>query len=510
MSNDILSGGRIDESTDGPNPSSVDDRSRDILGEQKAKEQQDAVGGTQYAPRAEPPPPIPVAQEVAPPLPVVPSFDFNVSGSVLEEVREISRQAIVDAFKNVTINGQGPSIDGSSISFNIPQERPANEVFVFQGVAITQGSQSPNITDIRISSPTEGASARLPEPSTTPRPPDEPRNELIGDKQDRENNERAARDRKIRSDLGLGETSPLDERPEAAPNKGVPIGEKQDAENIERNQRSRQIRSDLGLGEISPLDEESDSAKAYKAAEAKSKEKRESDPDFDRTSDIRQQGETMSEYKERQEKLEQKKTEDADAIEGEAGITRESSGPIAVQLNRADGQGKVFAFLRSDFSTLDGPTLPTSEYYVGGGGGGSSPPHPWKITIEDQRPEGGNSPVWKYKIESASRLFNGFGGTQVTVSGADGVFRNLEEGFYFIEVDFSDGVIDQAQIQIDEDIGNLVETSGNPIKQTKLRQQIGYVYFDEGDPKVRQTAWHNYSLLDACRNGVSVKITIAT
>ena len=91
MSNDILSGGRIDESTDGPNPPSVDDRSRNILQEQKAQQDQDAIGGTQFPPRVEPPPPIPAAPEVAPPLPVVPSFDFNFSGSPLEEVREITQ-----------------------------------------------------------------------------------------------------------------------------------------------------------------------------------------------------------------------------------------------------------------------------------------------------------------------------------------------------------------------------------------------------------------------------------
>ena len=120
MSDDILSGGRIDESTDGPNPPSVDDRSRNILQGQKAQQDQDAIGGTQFPPRVEPLPPIPVAPEVAPPLPVVPSFDFNFSGSPLEEVREITRQAIADAFKNVTINGQSPSMEGSTISFNVP------------------------------------------------------------------------------------------------------------------------------------------------------------------------------------------------------------------------------------------------------------------------------------------------------------------------------------------------------------------------------------------------------
>lgn len=61
-----------------------------------------------------------------------------------------------------------------------------------------------------------------------------------------------------------------------------------------------------------------------------------------------------------------------------------------------------------------------------------------------------------------------------------------------------------------ENIGNLVETSGNPPKQTKLRQQIGYVFFEGGNPQIRQNAWHNYTLLDVCRNGIPIKATIAT
>lgn len=135
---DILSGGKIDQSTSGPVPPSRDDRDRDILLEQKERQDQDAIGGTQFPPRPQPLPPIPEATEVAPPLPVVPSFDFNISGSVLEEFREISRQTTMDILKNVNINGQSPSFEGSTISFNIPQQPPASEAFIFQGIMVPQ------------------------------------------------------------------------------------------------------------------------------------------------------------------------------------------------------------------------------------------------------------------------------------------------------------------------------------------------------------------------------------
>lgn len=133
------------------------------------------------------------------------------------------------------------------------------------------------------------------------------------------------------------------------------------------------------------------------------------------------------------------------------------------------------------------------------------PSHPWKITIRTVE----NS--YEYAIETASRLFDGFGGESIEVNGADGEFRNLEEGFYFIEVDFNeDGDIEQAQIQIGEDIGDLIETSGDPPEQTKLRQEIGYVYFEDDVPKVKQNAWHNYTLLNTGINGVICKTTFAT
>ena len=302
---DILSGGVIDGSTSGPIPSNMDDRKRDIIAEQKEIQRQDAIGGTENPPTPSQPQQIPEPPQVAPPLPVIPSFEFNIPASLAEETREAARQATIDVIKNVTINGRGPSIEGSTISFNIPQERPANEVFVFQGIAIPQ-SQIPQVVQpqlqqqptiqldrnqeiqsVTVSSPQvrQVATAQTQEPQVTTqetrgtqtevtptittreetvRPEAqitststqtvEPQREPIGERQDRENNERSARDRQIRSALGLGEVSPFDEPPEVVPSETIPIGEKQDRKNNERAERNREIRSNLGLGDESPLD----------------------------------------------------------------------------------------------------------------------------------------------------------------------------------------------------------------------------------------------------------------
>lgn len=152
-----------------------------------------------------------------------------------------------------------------------------------------------------------------------------------------------------------------------------------------------------------------------------------------------------------------------------------------------------------EFKPIEFTPPPTTEF----------PPHPWQITIRTV-PES-NPPEYEYQIESSSRLFDGVDGEEISVDGADGEWRNLDEGFFFIEIDFKeDGTVEQSQIQIEESVGNRVESSGDPPTQTKARQRIGYVYFDEDTPKVRQEAFHNFTLLYTGVNGVVCKIPFAT
>ena len=114
-------------------PQNADDRSLDIIEQQRMGQEQDAVGGTEFAPRPLPPPPIPEPIDLAPPLPDVPFFSFDISRFGEDAARETARQAVIDVLKNVTINGQGPSIEGSSISFDIaPQPPSAGEMFSFE------------------------------------------------------------------------------------------------------------------------------------------------------------------------------------------------------------------------------------------------------------------------------------------------------------------------------------------------------------------------------------------
>lgn len=131
MSDDILSGGAIDQSTDGPIPSNTDDRSRDVIEEQRIQQEQEAIGGSTFPVRSEPLPPIDAPIQVAPPP--LPELSFSSLGADLsaafEDTREIARQAAVDVLKKVTIDGQSPVIEGSSISFNTSRRSIASEDF---------------------------------------------------------------------------------------------------------------------------------------------------------------------------------------------------------------------------------------------------------------------------------------------------------------------------------------------------------------------------------------------
>lgn len=189
---------------------------------------------------------------------------------------------------------------------------------------------------------------------------------------------------------------------------------------------------------------------------------------------------------------------------------------IAPILSGISSGGGMAEFIPQQFIQNNNETIqrsapdPIGDLILGdGAGGGDTPAHPWKITIRtvpDTDPQ-----EYEYAIESGSRLFNGFGANEVTVVGADGEWRNLEEGYYLIEVDFEQGEFSYAQIQIAEEIGEFVEIAGDPPRQTKLKQQIGYIFFDDdGIPQLRQNAWHNYSLMDVCLSGFPAKVAIAT
>ena len=398
MSDDILSGGAIDESTSGPIPPAQDTRSSNIIAEQIARMDQEAIGGSQFPPRVEPLPPIPEPQYITP----------------LPDTREIARQAVVDTLKKVTIDGQGPVIEGSSISFNTARRSTASEDFGTMGNANFNQPYLPS---------------RLDDPN---------------------------------------------------------FGSKAGGSDFEILQRTSRL-NDSDFGTRKGMEDNS-TRDAYAAAEARREERKKSDPDFDRTSDIRQKGETMDEYKTR-----------LDGFETE----QRAAGPIAVSLNRADGQGKVFALFKSESSKEGEPDLPTSEYYVGGGSGDASI-HPFKIYSRV------DSETLQVKVESASSVYSGFGSFSTTaITGLDS-WTSAAQGYVIVEAQVSAGgtVTSQAILWGQDSLGTRIIFEEDT--QTGYKFPIAYLYFVDTALQIRQLSFTDKTLVTVCVDGKGAVYPIST
>jgi len=66
--------------------------------------------------------------------PPLPALLPNYAIDSIDAIAEIGRQAALDVIKNLTINGQQPSINGLNVSFEIEKEKTASEVFALQNL----------------------------------------------------------------------------------------------------------------------------------------------------------------------------------------------------------------------------------------------------------------------------------------------------------------------------------------------------------------------------------------
>lgn len=523
---DILSGGKIDESTSGPVPPKVDDRRTDILGEQKDKQDKNAMGGTQFSPRAQPLPPIPEATLVVPQLPSfypsAPSFSSEAS----IDTRETARQAVIDVLKNVTINGQGPSIDGSSIYFNLPQLTKINEISFFQPTAYQQAAMpqfhaaqpQQSIFAIQQNQPTNEITSITLEPpkriEESNKPPtadfgisknlDEVQPERenkaytpnLGSPKDLDTDQSKRESRLYAPDFGapkdLDADQPKSESRLYAPDFGAP-------KDLDKDQTEREIRihaPDFGASKdldkyqpepeskirstdfgSSDFNEKSDSAKAYRAAEQRREDRNQQDPNFDRESRIRQQGETPKEFKDRQEELRGEKEIQIAAINGNLKAAL-ASGMIPVSLTRADGAKSILAFINSSFvGVTEGATagerltsLPNESSY-------------FKITTSDPpctggfgiytKNKGNETEVWIYSGTIDGRLPNGFDeidGKFLSSSGASVVYAE-------VQIDPNSGEVTYSNIKT----GTTMPTNSS---KTKAYYELGYFEYDGETPSI--------------------------
>jgi len=340
-------GDRIDSTSSGPIPEFTDDRRRDIIGDKQIIRQVDAIGGS-----AEPPtvatPKIPEPPQISSPPPLPALFGPTFSD---DQIVELAKSAASDLLKKVTINGASPSFSGGNISFTVPQEPSASTAFaaVNTPVAASTKSNSPDFGS-RDDGPTmrdalAATSARLNSPDFGSRDDGPTMRDAL-----------AATSAKLNSD----DFGSRDDGPSAKETIGA---------------TSAKLNStDFGSKDTGPSDSETAYAKGESSRKSKDRDS------FDETSDVRQKGETVKEYKERLEGLEEKEkskdttsttTSKADSSYGHKGF-------VPVALYRADKQKRILIYLDNTFSgVVEGATdgerttsLPAeTDYYIGGGSG---------------------------------------------------------------------------------------------------------------------------------------------
>lgn len=445
---DILAGGSIDPTTSGPTPQNNDPRPQDVVSDQKVRQEQNAVGGTQQPPRVEPPIVVPSAISIAaPPLPTLeePSF-LSIGQSSADAIREVARQSVVDVLKNVTIDGRGPSIEGSSISFDTERRSVSSSDFGTGGNKDFISSGYSQLSDY----PSLGGTVQQ-----------------------------------------------------------------------ESQKQSRLDSADFGTAKGM---EDNSSAESYKAAYERSEERKRSDPSFDEGSRLRQRGESQTEFKERQEKLQAERAEAQEREEQieqlKAGDTSVlPSGMVPVAFTRADRQEKLLAYVSTEFVAVVGAkagkrtvTLPDkTDYYEAGGGSG--PPHPWQILIQNAGTAQDQN--WQYKVELKSNVYRGLGDrTTIPVTGLN-VWTSLSsEGYIVLVGNFnSSEVVESLEINgPEEELADGVELEGDDQdkKQVRFTVELGYIYKDENDAyQVIQNAFQNLTLTGICADGYGATYPMA-
>jgi hypothetical protein len=150
----------IDNTTAGPIPDNADPRPVDVITDQKIKQDNISVGGSQQPPTITPPMPANVG---APPMPYAEVSMPSVSSFAQEAARQAAQDAVKDTIKNMTINGQSPTISGSSISFDVPVIPPASSAFATQNPPVAQ-AQAPATPP----PPTTAQAPTTPPQTTTP------------------------------------------------------------------------------------------------------------------------------------------------------------------------------------------------------------------------------------------------------------------------------------------------------------------------------------------------------
>lgn len=156
----------------------------------------------------------------------------------------------------------------------------------------------------------------------------------------------------------------------------------------------------------------------------------------------------------------------------------------------------------------DDPVAKLNLPATGGGGGGVIPPHPWQVLL---RTVPNTDPVeYEYRVDLNSTLYSSLGSfSNIAVTGLN-FWAEASVGYLYLFGVVSNGVCTEASIQgptsIPSDRIDVVDEA-----QTSFSSIIAYLYIDgDGGIAVQQRAFHNFTLIDSCVNGVSAIYPIAT
>lgn len=485
----------------------------------------------------------PIVPTQAPPLPVLSFFSPSDSGNT----NDLIRAAVVDFFKNVTVNGESPNISGSSIDFNVSPRTPASQQWnEANGI---NGSQPPP-----------------PAPQTTP--PSAPQQDQTPVATVTTTQTRAPQPPPQSDDDSVFSMA----KPKTLKERARELEEERDADSgVFSMARPKSLKTDLGRNTI---DDVIDQAEAeYKSASGGGGERRRGkdrifdkieeaieNGDFDKArklnervknreleTELRGEGkdrdrrstkdiaesegidtkgksskelreEILEKRREAQDKLGTKPTTEIQSIE----VGKEVVQVIPVPVKRADDTDyrMIYVMAKSAVNVATSSEVPNTiegidnddkftkeEYWVplGGGGGGN---HPFKITVK-----GGDNPT--YKIFAASSIINGTNGGPFNISGLD--VDNGLSGTNFI---VAQATVTSSPFKVSDDgftisaVGEDASQTNEVLleggKQTKLRLLIGKIVAETvGDSTsytVLQAVTTSFKTAVSFHNGVPVYV----
>ena len=529
----------------------VDTRANDILADKARNNPRDpvqspeAVEAVRTVAQQNPSSENPIVPTQAPPLPALSFFPTAEAALTPSEIKG----AIVDLFKNVTINGNSPSINGNSIDFNINTNMSASQQWNQANGINNQPPPSPAVPP---TTQPDAAQTPAPTPPTTPSSQTQPQATTQPNQEDDTSvfsmakpktlKERAreleeerdadssvfsmAKPKSLKTDLGRNVIDDVIDQAES----------ESKAANGEGGMRRRG--KDKIFDKIEEAIENEDFDKARKLnervknreletelrGEGKDRDRR-STKDIAESEGIDTKGKSSKELREEilekrreaQEKSDTKPTTEIQSIEvGKAIVDL-----IPLPVKRADDTDyrMIYAMSKATVPLKSGGEVPNTlegsensdkftdeEYWIPLGGGSGT--HPFKISVD-----GGDNPT--FKVFAASSIINGTNGGPFNITGLD-VDTSFSGSNYIV----AQATVTSNPFKISDDgftisaVGEDASQTNEVLledgKQTKLRLLIGRIVAETEGDSTKYTALQavttSFKTTVSFHNGVPVYV----